>query len=82
MVHGGASGGAGHGAGNPLPRHRAASSVRGSRGGDWARGCEISDTGVVLVRPDHHVAWRARAMADDPQGDLHRVLSAVLARPA
>ncbi len=81
MVHGGALGGAGMGL--EIRCH-----VIGPRqafvdhGGDWARGCEISDTGVVLVRPDHHVAWRAQAMADDPQGDLHRVLSAVLARPA
>ena len=28
--------------------------------GDWARAREVRDAGCVLVRPDHHVAWRAR----------------------
>ncbi|MEL7299173.1 MAG: FAD-dependent monooxygenase [Pseudomonadota bacterium] len=48
--------------------------------GDWARASEISDTGAVLVRPDHHVAWRTEAMTGDPTGDLRRVLSQILAR--
>ncbi|MFL4470402.1 FAD-dependent oxidoreductase [Tateyamaria armeniaca] len=46
--------------------------------GDWARAREVSDAGCVLVRPDHHVAWRNDAAADDPQRELMRVLSAVL----
>ncbi|MDJ0629108.1 MAG: FAD-dependent monooxygenase [Rhodobacter sp.] len=48
--------------------------------GDWARASEITDTGCLLVRPDHHVAWRADKMADDPAGELRRVLTQVLAR--
>ena len=48
--------------------------------GDWARAREITDSGCVLVRPDHHVAWRAEAMTGDPAGDLRRVLSKVMAR--
>ncbi|WP_413718666.1 FAD-dependent oxidoreductase [Silicimonas sp. MF1-12-2] len=48
--------------------------------GDWARAREVSDTGCILVRPDHHVAWRARTKTDDPTGDLIRVLKKVLAR--
>ncbi|MEL7099120.1 MAG: FAD-dependent monooxygenase [Pseudomonadota bacterium] len=48
--------------------------------GDWARASEISDTGCLLVRPDHHVAWRADEMAADPKAELSRVLSAILAR--
>jgi len=49
-------------------------------GGDWARICEIRDSGCLLVRPDQHVAWRATAMTEDPEGDLFRVLRQVLAR--
>ena len=48
--------------------------------GDWARASEISDTGCLLVRPDHHVAWRAEDMMDDPAAELNRVLKSVLAR--
>ena len=46
--------------------------------GDWARASEISDSGCILVRPDHHVAWRAETMTDTPDADLLRVLSAIL----
>ncbi|MCB1449230.1 MAG: FAD-dependent monooxygenase [Nitratireductor sp.] len=46
--------------------------------GEWARAREVSESGCVLVRPDHHVAWRAEEMASDPAGDLIRVLSAIL----
>ncbi|GIT90530.1 2,4-dichlorophenol 6-monooxygenase [Jannaschia pagri] len=48
--------------------------------GDWARASEIGDTGCLLVRPDQHVAWRVEDMADDPQADLKRALTAILAR--
>jgi len=48
--------------------------------GDWARASEISDTGCILVRPDHHVAWRAEEMSPDAAGDLRRVLTTILAR--
>ncbi len=29
----------------------------------WRQTCEVDDTGALLVRPDHHVAWRARDVA-------------------
>jgi 2,4-dichlorophenol 6-monooxygenase len=48
--------------------------------GDWARASQIGDSGAVLVRPDHHVAWRAQAMADDPAAELDRVLKQVLSK--
>ena len=48
--------------------------------GDWARASEISDTGCLLVRPDHHVAWRCEEMAADPQAELSRVLKTILAK--
>jgi 2,4-dichlorophenol 6-monooxygenase len=48
--------------------------------GDWARASEIGDAGCLLVRPDHHVAWRAHDMTRTPVADLTRVLTAILAR--
>lgn len=48
--------------------------------GDWARAREIADSGCVLVRPDHHVAWRAETLGADPAADLRRVLTRILAR--
>jgi 2,4-dichlorophenol 6-monooxygenase len=46
--------------------------------GDWARAREVGDAGVVLVRPDHHVAWRSEGLAADPAGELRRVLATIL----
>ncbi len=48
--------------------------------GDWARASEIRDSGCLLVRPDHHIAWRAAARTADPAADLTRALTAILAR--
>ncbi|MAC76548.1 MAG: 2,4-dichlorophenol 6-monooxygenase [Rhodobacteraceae bacterium] len=47
--------------------------------GEWARISEIRDNGCLLVRPDHHVCWRATAMTTAPKADLDRVLRRVLA---
>ncbi|MCK6211612.1 FAD-dependent monooxygenase [Georgenia sp. EYE_87] len=48
---------------------------------DWARLSEVDETGVVLVRPDMHVAWRSVSLVDDTAAELERVLRTVLARP-
>jgi 2,4-dichlorophenol 6-monooxygenase len=48
--------------------------------GDWARAREIRDAGCLIVRPDHHVAWRSETVAADPAAELRRVFSSVLAR--
>jgi 2,4-dichlorophenol 6-monooxygenase len=48
--------------------------------GDWARAREVADAGVILVRPDHHVAWRSEGPAVDPAGELRRVLTSILDR--
>jgi len=48
--------------------------------GDWANASEVEDCGAVLVRPDHHVAWRSPGRSADPLADLRRVLGQVLAR--
>ncbi|MSQ68723.1 MAG: 2,4-dichlorophenol 6-monooxygenase [Gammaproteobacteria bacterium] len=48
--------------------------------GDWARVREIDDDGAILVRPDHHVAWRAQARSDDALAQLRAVFTQLLAR--
>lgn len=48
--------------------------------GEWARVSEVGDSGIVLVRPDHHVAWRHETIAGEPAAELRRVLKSVLAR--
>jgi 2,4-dichlorophenol 6-monooxygenase len=40
----------------------------------------VNEAGCVLVRPDQHVAWRAEDMADNPEAELTRVLTALLHR--
>lgn len=49
-------------------------------GGEWAELREVADAGCVLVRPDHHVAWRSAGLGADPAAELTRVLRAVLGR--
>ncbi len=39
----------------------------------WHKIYEITVTGAVLVRPDGHVAWRSKEMADDPKEVLCNV---------
>ena len=46
--------------------------------GDWARVREVGESGCVLVRPDHHVAWRAEELAENPERELTRVMEAIL----
>jgi 2,4-dichlorophenol 6-monooxygenase len=48
--------------------------------GDWARASEVRDSGVVLVRPDHHVCWRRKTIAEDPAAELRRVFKSILDR--
>lgn len=44
--------------------------------GDWRRVREIGEDGAVLVRPDHHVAWRA--MAANSVQQLGEILSCLI----
>lgn len=46
--------------------------------GDWARAREIADAGCLLVRPDHHVAWRAMTASKTAEKDLLSALKSVL----
>ena len=44
----------------------------------WLQIAGIDADGALLVRPDQHVAWRARGLVSDPADELARVLRAVL----
>jgi len=46
--------------------------------GDWARIREISDGGCLLVRPDHHVGWRAFEASKTAEKDLGVALKKIL----
>ena len=46
--------------------------------GDWARLREITDSGCLLVRPDHHVAWRAFTASASAHQDLAQVIKSLL----
>ncbi len=48
--------------------------------GDWARAREIADGGCLLVRPDHHVAFRAKGTSATAAKDLGVALIAVLGK--
>ncbi|MBC2592446.1 FAD-dependent monooxygenase [Rhodococcus aetherivorans] len=45
----------------------------------WMKNREISDSGVVLVRPDRYVAFRSMDGVDDPHAALRAALSQILA---
>jgi len=44
----------------------------------WRTVCDVGESGALLVRPDHHVAWRARSSTDLP--DLGRAVAVVEGR--
>jgi 2,4-dichlorophenol 6-monooxygenase len=48
--------------------------------GDWARASEIEDGGCLLVRPDHHVAFRATSASKTAAKDLNTALRAILGK--
>jgi len=48
--------------------------------GEWAQVTGLPPEGALLVRPDDFVGWRADRLPVDPGGELHRALSAILAR--
>lgn len=49
---------------------------------DWRRVSGTEEDGVVLVRPDHFVAWRYARSSADATGLLRKALRAVLANPS
>ncbi|MGO1077959.1 FAD-dependent monooxygenase [Inquilinus sp. CA228] len=48
--------------------------------GDWAEMRETNETGCVLVRPDHHVAFRAQAVTSTAHADLEAAVLRILGR--
>ncbi len=48
--------------------------------GDWARASEIEESGCLLVRPDHHVAYRGKTLAGDPTKALGDAMARILGR--
>jgi len=46
----------------------------------WRHLREVSADGAILVRPDQHVAWRARGAQDDPAAVLQAVFARLLRR--
>jgi 2,4-dichlorophenol 6-monooxygenase len=46
--------------------------------GDWRRLRGVDDSGCVLIRPDRHVAWRAKSASPESLGDLAGVMETLL----
>ncbi len=46
--------------------------------GDWVCAREVSNSGCILVRPDHHVAWRAAKVTASAANDLTTALMKIL----
>jgi len=45
---------------------------------DWAKLREVEESGVLLVRPDKHIAWRAMSLPQDPEDALRTALTSIL----
>jgi len=48
---------------------------------DWARLREVDEDGVLLVRPDKFIGWRAMTLPADPEEALRSALENLLSRP-
>lgn len=48
--------------------------------GEWTRARETGDHGCLIVRPDHHIAWRSDDLPADPADVLRQVFTQILAR--
>jgi 2,4-dichlorophenol 6-monooxygenase len=47
---------------------------------DWARRREVDEDGVLLVRPDKFIGWRATRLPADPEQALRSALAGILGR--
>jgi 2,4-dichlorophenol 6-monooxygenase len=45
--------------------------------GHWGEVCGLEPAGALLIRPDQHVAWRARQLPADPGAGLRAALAAL-----
>ncbi|MFF4777146.1 FAD-dependent monooxygenase [Microtetraspora fusca] len=48
--------------------------------GDYRAASEVGEDGVLLVRPDHMVGWRAASLPSDPEAALGGALAKILGR--
>ncbi|MDJ0979720.1 MAG: FAD-dependent monooxygenase [Erythrobacter sp.] len=48
--------------------------------GEWSRVREIEESGALLVRPDHHIAWRAHRWESSSPDDFAAAMKKVLGR--
>jgi len=48
------------------------------RDATWREQSRVAEDGAVLVRPDHHVAWRSPGAAPDPLAALREAFEVVL----
>ncbi|KAB5545192.1 hypothetical protein DKX38_013304 [Salix brachista] len=56
-----------------------AEAKKSSNSFSWWSMCQMTDKGAILVRPDEHIAWRAKSsIDDDPFLEMKRVFSAIL----
>ncbi|KAG6764653.1 hypothetical protein POTOM_032133 [Populus tomentosa] len=52
---------------------------KSSNSSSWWSMCQMTDKGAILVRPDEHIAWRAKSgLDDDPILEMKSVFSAIL----
>ncbi len=66
-----------------VPIHHVRVGLDGSPSSDvWRRTCGVEPEGALLVRPDQHVAWRARDLPEPPDMSLAAALEHVLGVPA
>jgi putative polyketide hydroxylase len=68
-----------------LPVHAFTVGAQGGlvdRGESWATTYGVEQDGAVLVRPDGHVAWRARSCVTNPAETLQGVLASMLGEMA
>lgn len=47
---------------------------------DWDRLSEIQENGCIVVRPDRFIAYRCKAMVNDPEERLTRVMTKILGK--
>ena len=43
----------------------------------WPKTCEVQEGGALLVRPDQHVAWRARVAPEEPGAGLRSAFATI-----
>jgi 2,4-dichlorophenol 6-monooxygenase len=48
---------------------------------EWTAVHEVDYDGALLVRPDHHVAWRRHTMSAHPLADLRSAVETVMHHP-